>query len=157
MKAALGAFLLLIASVTASFQALSLDGVLGVIAPLGFHEETRYAPSYSTNGFKSIRRGDTEQRVTELIGKPLNMTLLYRTSSCQSVWISDDNVKDVFPDERCGVKRGDSMTAVLKSLGVPDRISCAYSDSPHGHSYRGRIITFRRGEVVKVDSGFYVD
>jgi outer membrane protein assembly factor BamE (lipoprotein component of BamABCDE complex) len=45
----------------------------GIVAILYFKSfDTRYAPGYSEAAFKSLKIGDTEQKVLSLLGKPMS-------------------------------------------------------------------------------------
>ena len=59
---------------TVVFWAISVVLLLGaLLAALYFKSfDTQYAPGYSAKAFKSIKLGDTEQRVVSLLGAPLS-------------------------------------------------------------------------------------
>jgi hypothetical protein len=145
-----------VAAAIAGIQMFSLDGILGIVAPLGFSEDTRYAPGYSTAAFMAVHRGDAERRVVELLGEPLTTAYLYASGPCQIVWISLGTASDSFP-ETCVVKRREAMTVVRASLGMPTQQVWLYSDSPSDKSYRERVIYIQDGTVIRVRTGFYVD
>jgi hypothetical protein len=141
---------------TTAIEALSLDGILGIVAPWGFHEDTRYAPGYSTSAFRSIQRGEPEEHVTRVLGSPLTVSLVYESAACRVVWIRGAVVADT-SSESCAVTPGQSADAVRRLLGPPTEEHWLYSESPSDQSYRERVVIIRDRMVAAVKSGYYID
>src|SRR4051794_3936870 len=115
MKTVLAGILLL-ATVATGVALLSFDGVIGVLAPMAFPEDTRYAQGYSPGAFRQVHRGDSEERVASLLGAPLQIANVYHSGPCDIVWVAAGSVTDVFPTA-CPIHRGAPSTAVTTLLG----------------------------------------
>ena len=51
------------------------DDPLSIVFSMLFKEDTQYAPLYNEKSFRKIRKGDSIERVLELIGPPLDQKI----------------------------------------------------------------------------------
>ena len=128
-------------------------------------EDTVYAPGYTDKGFRQIKRGMTEQEVLKILGAPLGEVWIYETT--KNVWISFENnrvykrgpynITRNSHDISETIRKGMRKEEVIKVLGIPERTSWMYSESPGDRSYRIRTIILKDDKVAKKIHQFYVD
>lgn len=145
--------LLILAVIT--FNYFSLDGIVGVLAPFGFPDDTTYSPDYTAHQFAAVRRGESEAYVLRQLGEPIERVFVYGDGHCQVVWITQGRVRSAYPS--CAIRPGEGVDVVLRTLGTPKTVKWLYSTSRQGGSYRERVLVFENGTITEKRSSYYID
>jgi hypothetical protein len=138
----------------------TLDGIVGVLDPLLYATDTRYAPGYSDAAFRRVTSGMQAQQVRELLSTPLQEVWDYGGTPSCFVRVVDGVVVNAIELQDCHkgfFRQGTRAAQVLTMWGPPPSTHWLYSDSPSGNSYRERIIYFSGDVVSRKIADFYVD
>jgi hypothetical protein len=164
MKRALFVLVLLVACV-AALHAYSLEGIDGWFFSRfknDFPEDTEYAPGYSDQAFRRVRRNMTEAEVRNVLPPPLAEVWIYddRGPTLTSIDFAGERVEGVRVGESAklkDVRSGMTKAEVLRLVGEPREKTFVYSRRPTDVSYHVRVVRFRDGRVAERIAEFYVD
>jgi hypothetical protein len=140
----------------------TLDGILGLIAPITFETDTAYSDGYSNADFRSVSPGMSSTEISALLGEPFHELWDYSASAeaCGFVWVRAGFVSDTTEKPGCPLPHaslGMPKTQLASLRGIPATQRNFYSTSPTSRSYRQRIVVFVNGRVAKAIARFYVD
>ena len=130
------------------------DGLDNLIFSLLLKDTTVYAPGYSEQAFKTIRRGMSEHEVFTMLGKPLSEGWYY--DSHKNIYFDIEGLV-ALPNKQTPVQKGMTKNQVVALLGEPTEKAWGYSWSPTSGSYWLRVILFKVGHVIEIHHEFYVD
>lgn len=161
----IGIVLVLVSVALTAFTAhrLLLDGLDGWLLATFRADDTEYAQGYSDRAFREIRPGMSESDVLSLLGKPVGEAWVYRSGTQNeqtALFFSARGELEHVSDEsaaRSGVSVGMSREDVSRRIGVPMEKNLAYTRSPHGGSYRERVVRIRGNAVTRILHEYYWD
>ena len=89
--------LLTLALFLSAAQVFTLDGVTGLIAPVLFRTDTRYAAGYADSAFRRVRKGMEDKDVRATLGDPLEEVWDYSRDGvdCGLIFITGSSVTAV--------------------------------------------------------------
>jgi len=141
------------------------ERLVGFVYP----DDTRFAPSYSEDAFRTIAVGQTEESVKERLGEPLFESVYYMSggsfwsamalgtapppTACFGAGLKAGVVHDAHDPDICrsrGIVEGTSKAEVLRILGAPSESCAEYSESPSRGRFRMRMVCFLSGKVQMV-------
>ena len=157
--------LVLVVGCAAALHAYSLEGIDGWIfsrLEIHFPQDTVYAPGYSDQAFRRVRRNMTEAEVRNVLPRPLAEVWIYDESgpvltSIDFVGERVETLRNGDSPKLKGVQRGMTKADVVRLLGEPGERTFVYSRRPTDASYHVRVVLFRNGRVAERISEFYVD
>ena len=129
-----------------------------------YPDDTRFAPGYSEDFFKTIALGDREDAVRARLGEPLFDSVLYLPKGydlqsimagqappgCFGAGVKDGVVQDAHDTGVCrsrGVVEGMSKADLFRTLGTPTGSCAQYSLSANNGRFRFRMVCFLEGKV----------
>lgn len=146
------------------------DPVRERVLSLALRDDTRFAPGYSEDAFRSIAIGEVEEAVRGRLGEPLFESVFYMPKDvafrsmmevsaahlppgCFGAGLKAGVVHDAHDPDICrsrGVVEGISKAEVLRILGAPSESCAEYSESPSHRHGRLRMVCFLHGKVEVV-------
>jgi inner membrane protein len=144
----------------------SADPVRESIVGRVLHEDTAYSSGFSEQAFRTIAAGQSEARVTQLLGVPFGQGWFYfapesalelgmteERPGCRVVRFERGAVLEALGAEPCreiGIRNGMTPAAVMERLGPPPEQCWEYSWSPSGGHHRARAVCMSYGKVIVV-------
>jgi inner membrane protein len=153
--------------VTAMWLLTSPDPIRERLIDRVYPDDTRFAPGYSEDFFKTIVPGDPEDAVRARLGEPLFDSVVYLPKGydlesimvgqvppgCFGAGVKAGVVQDAHDPGICrsrGVVEGMSKADLFRILGTPTGSCAQYTDSPNNGRFRFRMVCFLNGKVELV-------
>jgi inner membrane protein len=124
-----------------------------VAALLG--DSTVYASGFSEARFSTLAVGQSQTRVRQEVGTPLEVAWRYPRAQgpCAAVYFENDVVSRAVPPDACGsrgVGKGASKDDVEGRLGAAPESCWAYSRGAPGRAFRLRLVCFNAAKAAMV-------